>query len=41
MKHLIHLIDDKKFKLVPDLDEIGHYEIVGQKERTQRREKNE
>ncbi len=41
MKHPIHLIDDSKFKLVPDLDEIGHYEIVGQKERTQRREKND
>jgi hypothetical protein len=28
MRHLIHLVDDSKFKFVLDLDEIGHYEII-------------
>ena len=28
MRHLIHLVDDTKFKFIPDLDEIGHYEII-------------
>ena len=28
MRHLIHLIDNTKFEFVPDLDEIGHYEII-------------
>ena len=28
MRHLIHLVDNTKFKFVSDLDEIGHYEII-------------
>ena len=28
MKHLIHLVDNIKFKFVSDLDEIGHYEVI-------------
>lgn len=28
MRHLVHLIDDTKFRFVSDLEEIGHYEIV-------------
>ena len=31
MKHLMHLIDDTRFKFIPDLDEIGHYEIANSK----------
>ena len=34
MRHLIHLVDDKKFKFVSDLDEIGHYEIIRRGEKT-------
>ncbi|MEM3489162.1 MAG: hypothetical protein QXO75_05850 [Nitrososphaerota archaeon] len=26
--HLHHLIDDQKFKFVPDLGEIGHFEVA-------------
>ncbi|MEM3191407.1 MAG: hypothetical protein QW292_04800 [Candidatus Parvarchaeota archaeon] len=26
--HLHHLIDDQKFKFIPDLGEIGHYELT-------------
>ena len=28
MRHLIHLVDNTKFEFVPDLDEIGHYEMI-------------
>ena len=28
MRYIHHLIDDKNFKFVSDLDDIGHYEIV-------------
>ena len=31
MRHLVHLVDYKKFKFVSDLDEIGHYEIIDSK----------
>ncbi|MEM3192362.1 MAG: hypothetical protein QW292_09775 [Candidatus Parvarchaeota archaeon] len=30
--HLHHLIDDQKFKFVPDLDEIGYFEIAREDE---------
>ncbi len=29
VRHLIHLIDGMKFTFIPDLEEIGHYEIDG------------
>ena len=28
MRHLIHLVDNTRFKFISDLDEIGHYEII-------------
>ena len=34
MRHLIHLVDNTKFKFVSDLDEIGHYEIIDSKSTT-------
>lgn len=41
MKHLIHLIDDSKFKFIPDLDEIGHFEIVDPRSKSEEVLKNE
>jgi hypothetical protein len=41
MKHLIHLIDDSKFKFIPDLGEIGHFEIVDQRSKSKEVLKNE
>ncbi|MEM3846409.1 MAG: hypothetical protein QXU98_12000 [Candidatus Parvarchaeota archaeon] len=36
--HLHHLIDDQKFKFVPDLDEIGHFEVAREDEDMNKRE---
>ncbi|MEM3191487.1 MAG: hypothetical protein QW292_05215 [Candidatus Parvarchaeota archaeon] len=36
--HLHHLIDDQKFKFVPDLDEIGHYVFAREDEDMSKRE---
>ncbi|MEM3846467.1 MAG: hypothetical protein QXU98_12295 [Candidatus Parvarchaeota archaeon] len=36
--HLHHLIDDQKFKFVPDLDEIGHFEVAREGEDMNKRE---
>ena len=33
MRHLIHLIDGRKFTFIPDLEEIGHYEIDDPKDK--------
>ncbi|MEM3846651.1 MAG: hypothetical protein QXU98_13230 [Candidatus Parvarchaeota archaeon] len=36
--HLHHLIDDQKFKFVPDLGEIGHFEVAREDENMSKRE---
>jgi hypothetical protein len=33
VRHLIHLIDGRKFTFIPDLEEIGHYEIDDPKDK--------
>ena len=33
VRHLIHLIDCMKFTFIPDLEEIGHYEMDDPKDK--------